>query len=166
MTFHPYNGNDSLDVHDALYAEGIHAGNDTVKMNEGNWKEVLIGCTSALVYLQSKGILHNDIKADNILIERRHDCYVESGKVYRLSPDKQKYYAKHHPQVAPEVRRGVCKQSFASDIYSFGRVLQKVNIIALKIPYLYNLSDQCLKDNHSIRPTATELHTSLSNLLT
>ena len=33
-------------------------------------EQVLLGSTSASVYLQAKGILHNDIKTDNILIER------------------------------------------------------------------------------------------------
>ena len=121
---------------------------------------------------------YNDIKSDNVLIEGvqggsgvrgvlidfNKACSVDSGKVYRLSPEEQKYYAQHHPQVAPEVRRGVCKQSFASDIFGFGRVLQKVNTIVLKLPYLYTLSGLCLKENHSIRPTAIDLHTSLSNL--
>ena len=59
MTFHPYNQeNKSLNIFDALYSKhqrvGIVSGND--------WKQVLLGSISALVYLQAKDILHNDIK--------------------------------------------------------------------------------------------------------
>ena len=101
------------------------------------------------MYDDVKKALHDGSGVRGILIDFNKACHVESGKVYHLSPEKQKYYAKHHPQVTPEVRRGVCKQSFSSDIYSFGRVQQKVNLIALKVPYLYNLSNQCLRDNQT-----------------
>ena len=59
MTFHPYNQekNSSLNIFDALY--GTH---QNVDVTENDWKQVLLGSTSALVYLQAKGILHNDIK--------------------------------------------------------------------------------------------------------
>lgn len=131
MTFHPYDGDVVLNAHSALYDRG----NDKIHVNEDQWKQVLAGCTSALVYLQTKNILHNDIKADNVLIEGvqggsgargilidfNKACAVCSGKVYRLSPEDQKYYAHHHPQVAPEVRKGVRKQSFASDIFAFAK---------------------------------------------
>ena len=63
MTFHPYKQNAVLNIHNALY-EGRK--ND---IGECQWKQVLLGCTSALMYLQTKKILHNDIKSDNILIE-------------------------------------------------------------------------------------------------
>ena len=36
------------------------------------WKQIILGSISALVYLNDKSILHNDIKTDNILIERLH----------------------------------------------------------------------------------------------
>lgn len=63
MTFHPYKQNAVLNIHNALY-EGRE--ND---ISECQWKQVLLGCTFALMYLQTKKILHNDIKSDNILIE-------------------------------------------------------------------------------------------------
>lgn len=172
MTFHPYKRNVVLNIHNALY-EGRE--ND---LDECQWKQVLIGCTSALTYLQTKKLLHNDIKSDNILIEETTNdvravlidfnkaCSVDNSRLYRLSVEQQKYYTKHYPQIAPEVRRGVCRQSFASDIYVFGRVLQKVNnnVIALNTPHLLSLSELCLAENYSMRPTAKELHTSLTNM--
>lgn len=169
MTFHPYK-QIVLNIHNALYEGGNN------KVDEHQWKQVLPGCTSALMYLQTQKILHNDIKADNILIEETKNdvravlidfnkaCSVENSRFYHLSLEQQKYYSLHYPQVAPEVRRGVCRQSFASDIFAFGRVLKKVNDIILKTPYLLSLSELCLADNHLMRPTANELHTSLTNM--
>ena len=39
-----------------------------------------------------------------------------SDKVYHLSIQQKEKYKVCHPQVAPEVRDGICKQSFASDV--------------------------------------------------
>ena len=97
MTFHPYKRNVALNIHNALYEGGDN------KVGEHQWKQVLLGCTSALMYLQTKKILHNDIKADNILIEEvtndvravlidfNKACSVDNGKLYYLSPEQQKY---------------------------------------------------------------------------
>ena len=67
MTNHEYSRqNTSLHIHAGL--QKASDGEDL--LNPSDWKEVLIGCVSALVYLQTKNILHNDIKSDNIIIER------------------------------------------------------------------------------------------------
>ena len=93
MTFHPYNQeNKSLNIFNALYSK--HQSVDVVSGND--WKQVLLGSLSALVYLQLKDILH-DIKTDNILIERVPNgvqallidfnvaCHSDEGQVYKLS---------------------------------------------------------------------------------
>ena len=40
-----------------------------------------------------------------------------------------------HPQIAPEGHNGIHKQSYASDVYSFGHIMQHVNC-KLEIPVL------------------------------
>ena len=75
--------------------------NRDVSVTVCDWKQILLGSTSALVYLQAKGILHNDIKTDNILIERlsgsnvrsllidfNKACHLDEGQVYKLSHRK------------------------------------------------------------------------------
>lgn len=63
-----------MHIHDAL-----HKNFDKIKtdLSRCHWTQVLLGCSSALVYLKSKRILHNDIKSDNILIEKLPPQFTE-----------------------------------------------------------------------------------------
>ena len=46
---------------------------------------------------------------------------------YHLSKSEKDRYKLRHPQVAPDVRHGLNKQSKASDVYSVGRILSSIN---------------------------------------
>ena len=172
MTFHSYQTGKALNVYDAL----LKHCSEKMLLDAKAWKQILVGCTSALVYLQSKHILHNDIKTDNVLIESTSSgvrailidfnkaCLSCEAKLYKLSLEEKRKYSKFHPQIAPEVRNGSQRQSFASDIYSFGRIMYKINDIALMVPYVNSLSSLCLSPTSAKRPYASELEKSLSNL--
>lgn len=116
MTFHPYNQEKNswtflmhCTVHIRMWM-----------LQKMNWKQVLFGSTSALVYIQAKGILHNDIKTDNILrlsngvwsllVDFNKACHSDEGQLYKLSHKEKEKYTKHHPQIAPEVRCGIKRQ--------------------------------------------------------
>lgn len=174
MSHHPFCGKQkSLTIYGAIKFKEM-----SNKVTMDCWRKILVGCTAALIYLQQKNLLHNDLKSDNIIIEYLPPnyefcrsividfgkaCYSHEAKLYHLSSEQKLAYKTNHPQIAPEVRTGINKQSFASDIYSFGRILQKINSAILNTPVLYNLAEQCL-DHYSKRPTADELNTFLSNL--
>ena len=124
-------------------------------IHKHGWQEIFLGCTSALIYLRSKDILHN-IKSDNILIETTESstvpavlvdfnkaCLSDEGRFHTSSPAEKKMYRRNHPQVAPEVREGYSRQKFASDIYAFGRIVYRINDIMLTIPFLHSLSLIC-----------------------
>ena len=167
MSYHPFNGQTE--------SQTVHAALKTTHLTKADWKQVLLGCASALAYLAKMKALHN-IKTDNILVEylapEYKQCrsivdfgkarYASEAKLYHLSQDQKEKYKLCHPQVAPEVRDGICKQSFASDIYSFGRIMQHING-KLQIPVLKNLADQCV-GMYKERPSAEQLLTFLSNL--
>lgn len=83
--------------------------------------------------------MHNDIKSDNIVIDKRSSTYrcvlidlgkgcdFNNAKKYQLSEAERRRYSREHPQVAPDLRDGHCKQSQYSDVYATGRVITTVN---------------------------------------
>lgn len=128
MSYHSFCGNNqSSTVHVALKLKEL-----TTQLDTACWKRVVLGGTSALAYLKSKGILHNN-KGDNVVIEKLPPgysqcqsividfgkaCYVAEAAIYCLSPEQKEKYKANHPQVAPEVHSGTSSQSFASDVYA------------------------------------------------
>ena len=173
MSYHSFRGgNESVTIHSALKATKF-------KVSYNDWKILLTGATAAMEYLCNEKIIHNDIKGDNILIEYLPPnykvcravlidfgkaCYTSDAMLYKLSEEQKEVYKKNYPQIAPEVRNGLAKQSYYSDMYSFGRVFQIVNEDILKIPVLYNMASLCLHYSSTMRPTAKDLHKFLINL--
>ena len=164
-----------------VVAVTIHSGLKATKfeVSYNNWKILLTGATAAIEYLCNEKIMRNDIKGDNILIEYLPPnykvwravlidfgkaCYTFDTILYKLSEEQKEVYEKNYPQIAPEVRNGLAKQSYYSDMYSFGRVFQKVNEDILKILVLYNMASLYLHYSSTTRPTAKDLHKFLINL--
>ena len=100
-----------------------------------------------------------------VLIDFNKACPVTKAQLYNLSPEDRQMYAKNHPQIAPEVRNGYQKQSYASDVYSVRRVIQKINCIILETEYVASLAQMCLHPDPSERPSANDLHITFNNLL-
>ena len=176
ISFHGIRGS-ACTLHKLLRAQKNH--DCVLELQSTNYQDILFGLISAIKYLHAKEILHNDIKCDNVAIESCSSgsqiksvlidfgkaCLVSAAKGYDLNKEDRAKYAKHHPQIAPDLRDGRCKQSVYSDVYSFGRILKIVNQEAnLQIPVLINLSNMCTVYASTSRPTADELHTFISNL--
>ena len=129
-----------------------------------DWMQILRGLLSGLEHLQlNQKVLHNDLKCDNIIlgfnteiqgiiIDFGKACNISEGKYYALSEKQKERYRCYHSQIAPDLRDGLCKQSVMSDIYSFGRIVAKVNECKLKDTALEELTSKCLQYNRSKRP--------------
>ena len=62
-----------------------------------------------------------------VIIDFGKACEIVHGKLYRLTSKEREEYKINHPQIAPDLRDGLCKQSEASDIYSYGRIANMVS---------------------------------------
>ena len=107
------------------------------QLSNEEWKTVVDLVGSALIYIHSKGVLHNDLKGDNVLLETRESCYnpvvIDFGKSTliggphekrrHMSTKEQREYALKYPHVAPEIVTGSGVYSVASDTYSFAKVI-------------------------------------------
>ena len=108
-----------------------------IKLSNEEWKTVVDLVGRALQFIHSKGVLHNDLKGDNILLERREKHYdpvvIDFGKStfidetperkMCMSTKEQKEYIKKYPHLAPEIVSGRSFYSIASDTYSFAKLI-------------------------------------------
>ena len=112
------------------------------KLTAGEWKSVINQVIEALRHIHDKGFLHNDLKANNVVLEKTEDGYnavvIDFGKSRKidapkkrknLSKAKQKVYQQSYPHIAPEIVSGTGDQTTASDVYSLA---QMVNFICDK----------------------------------
>ena len=92
---------------------------------------------------------HNYIKA--VIIDFGKACLLVEGKKNTLNYKQREQYKVNHPHVAPDVRDGLHKQSDASDIYSFGRIIH-INSVSLDNEVLKELSRTCMLYQSQMRP--------------
>lgn len=109
------------------------------KLTADEWKGVINQVIEALHHIHDKGFLHNDLKANNVVLEKREDGYnavvIDFGKSKKidapkkrknLSKAEQKVYQQSYPHITPGVVSGTGDQATASDVYSLA---QMVNFI-------------------------------------
>jgi len=142
------------------------------------WKKILYGVISAVCYLHKKAILHNDIKSNNVVIDKKdteiNGILIDLGKgcfskdatgYHHLSSDAdRRKHVKTYPHIVPDLINGHCIRSEKSDVYSLGRVIKQVNDHHLKLPALESLSNHCTEYYCEKRLQITEINTVVYNL--
>lgn len=172
LSFHNINGR-SCTLHKALHYDLDQLWFDRQLID---WKIIIFDVVSAVNYLHKNNILHNDIKSDNIVLDNRSSachsvlidfgkgCYANSGKKYSLSNSERRRYGHEHPQVAPDLRDGHCKQSQYSDVYSTGRIIKIVNEKYLHNSAVGSYGLLCNQYICTSRPSSAELFIAMQNL--
>ena len=134
----------------------------TLIKREQEWASVLHELVDALGYVHKKELLHNDIKGDNVVIAKQihfqpvlidfGKCRkVKDAKLYRLNKEEQHIYTNRYWHIAPELIRGTHTQSFASDVFSLGVMLNTL-FSAHKFKKLKDLSKELINSNPIERP--------------
>ncbi|XP_072040579.1 serine/threonine-protein kinase Chk1-like [Amphiura filiformis] len=99
------------------------------------WRNIMKDAADGLNFLHEMGILHNDIKEDNILIRQADNrpVIIDFGKAtfrdnptwkkYELSDEEEiKEWQNDYPWIAPELLEDKVEPSILTDSYSFGFV--------------------------------------------
>lgn len=151
--------------------EVIHEGSPAI--GRQNWKAVLADIVSAVSTVHKSGYLHNDIKSNNILLEKTDDDQykavlidfgksrtISAPKKYNLDANQRDHYRKTFKHIAPELLKGH-PQSFQSDTFSLGMVFKLVASKVECMKDLKELSKACTSTDPVKRPSLHEIGISL-----
>lgn len=151
------------------------------------WLIIGVQLMEALRYLHyDAGVLHNDIKTDNILLSNSSTSdskyqavlvdfgkatYLTEAKRLTLSDHEQIEYTRKYTHLAPEIISGEAKQSIFSDIFSAGGILYKI-VDNKKLDgdrhirnSVHEYAGKCRSVIYHKRPNARDVLAYLQNLL-
>jgi tRNA A-37 threonylcarbamoyl transferase component Bud32 len=113
---------ESLTLHNTIQSK---------KLNKIMTSETFTRISTTLEYIHSKGYLHNDLESNNVLLERRNDCFrpviIDFGKskqIAKVGQSSRNSKIRRADYIAPEVRNGF-KETTANDVYSLGKMLKR-----------------------------------------
>lgn len=147
------------------------------KMEKSSWLFILRKVIEALHHVHRRGVLHNDLKANNIVLEKRKDQWnpvvIDFGKarfitdpkpLMTLSESSQELYKKKYPYIAVEIVCGKGRQSVASDIFSVGKIaLSVLDLLPTATSLSLKLARKAIRDDPAKRPGLNELLNALSD---
>ncbi|KAI7818394.1 kinase-like domain-containing protein [Gamsiella multidivaricata] len=142
------------------YAEG---GNLTEALPKLDWeskRRIVAEVAQGLAYLHSKGIVHRDIKEENILLTKHWQvklCDFGLANVMASATQVSSFKAKGTPgYIAPELINTNPKYSTKSDIFALGIIMGKM--VEKDAPSDFTtLMKRCLDNDPEKRPTASDI---------
>lgn len=149
--------NTNLTLYDATKANPL--------MDIKTWYDIFGMVADALQHVHIRGIIHNDLKSNNVVLEKLGDarynpviidfgCSVEESLAKRRSPRLN--FRDHY--IAPEVMKGSAPPTVSSDVYSFGKMVTFVSErCKLHLPRLVY---KCLSDDANKRPSLLHIKAS------
>lgn len=164
----PRAGNPGVDLFD--YIE-MHA-----KMTESESKEIFRQVLSAVEHLHSLGIVHRDIKDENVIVDERGQIkLIDLGSAAYVSKGPFDVFVGTVDYAAPEILEGTPYAGPPQDVWALGILLFTViyretpfrdvdEIMMANIQVPYDISVECTRLIHSVlvrdleaRPTAKEM---------
>ncbi|KAL9951843.1 hypothetical protein ACROYT_G044578 [Oculina patagonica] len=145
------------------------------KLDKPTWLFILKNLVDALDHIHSCGILHNDLKCNNVVLEYRDQQWnpviIDFGKarfisdpkpVLLMKAEKQEGYRQKFPHIAPEIVNGSDRQSIYSDIYSMGKiVLAVLDLLPTATAKSIKVAKSAICEEPTKRPTLKELSVAL-----
>ncbi len=145
-----------------------------VNLSYNEWCNISADIAAALIFIHSRGILHNDLHENNVLISST--CVVkiidfgsatlkEEPRQYYVDPDRIDIYRKYHSHIAPElVEHQGSRQSEKTDVYALGKLLKAISCVG-HIPGLISISRACRAQDVALRITATSAEKHIRKLI-
>ena len=139
------------------------------KLEKSEWLDIAKGVCEGLSHVQTRQILHNDLKSNNVVVEKRKDIWnpviIDFGKarfIHDLKPlmsltaSSHKSYKKRYPHIAPEIVAGSGRQSI--HIFSLGRiVLSILDLLPTATAMSLRIAKRAILDNPAKRPSIEEI---------
>ena len=154
----------------------LHQAANTNTLTPPECTEIFLEICVALRHVHTRGYLHNDIKANNVVLERESGSekykpfLIDFGKSTKVagvvslsSKQMTKIIAPNHGKsyLAPEVLEER-RYSTASDVYSLGRMLKAITAIVGFYPSVRPLVKEATSETPSLRPHIDDFMQKLS----
>lgn len=153
----------------------LKKGLKNLKLDKPSWLAILTNIIEALDHVHKAGVLHNDLKSNNVLLENCDQIWnpvvIDFGKarlitnpkpVMSLSASAQERYAKLYPHIATEIVIGTGQQSVASDIFSLGRIaLAILDLLPTATAHSLRMARKATTHDPVKRPSLEELSAAL-----
>ncbi|XP_068675704.1 probable serine/threonine-protein kinase DDB_G0280461 [Montipora foliosa] len=137
-----------------------------IKRKKTSWHEILKNVIKALNHMHDAGVIHNDLKSNNVVLEKRekewNPVVIDFGKARHISNPKramdlsifaQEEYRRSYPHIAPEIISGKGQQSKAFDVFSFGKIALKVlNLLPSESALSLNMAKKLASEDPAKRP--------------
>ena len=154
-------GEESLTLHKAI----------KVKMlTKTSTVDTFVRICNTLEFIHTKGYLHNDLKTNNVLLERGIDGFcpiiIDFGKSRPIAKSVQSGQRRlsSADYIAPEVGNGL-KETTASDVYSLGKMLDRA-VYRRSFELLFaRIIRKTTNPSHLERPSVGEIINQLKKLL-
>ena len=156
----------------------LHRAANTSMLTPQDSTDIFLEICSALKHVHSRGYLHNDIKANNVVLEKNSTApekyspvLIDFGKSTKaaassvsLSSSRKRIASEHlKSYLAPEVMKDRL-YSAASDVYSIGKMLKNVSKMVGFYPRVRALVKEVTAEIPSLRPCLDDFNKRLASV--